>query len=53
MGVVFQVWPKQQVFILHYLCVQPISKEMFDDALKELQDEDYLIVTNKVIRLCS
>ncbi|KAK7115466.1 DNA replication licensing factor mcm4-A-like [Littorina saxatilis] len=31
----------------------PISKEMFDDALKELQDEDYLIVTNKVIRLCS
>lgn len=31
----------------------PISKDMFDEALKELQDEDYLIVTNKVIRLCS
>ncbi|XP_076470812.1 DNA replication licensing factor mcm4-like [Babylonia areolata] len=31
----------------------PISKEMFDDALRELQDEDFLIVTNKVIRLCS
>jgi hypothetical protein len=33
--------------------LQPISKDMFDEALKELQDEDYLIVTNKVIRLCS
>ncbi|XP_005096782.1 DNA replication licensing factor mcm4-A [Aplysia californica] len=31
----------------------PITKEMFDDALRELQDEDFLIVTNKVIRLCS
>ncbi|KAL8566321.1 DNA replication licensing factor mcm4-A [Nucella lapillus] len=31
----------------------PISKEMFDNALRELQDEDFLIVTNKVIRLCS
>lgn len=31
----------------------PITREMFDDALKELQDEDFLIVTNKVIRLCS
>ncbi|ESO98208.1 hypothetical protein LOTGIDRAFT_206222 [Lottia gigantea] len=30
----------------------PVTKDMFDDALKELQDEDYLIVTNKVIRLC-
>ncbi|CAG5124882.1 unnamed protein product [Candidula unifasciata] len=31
----------------------PITKEMFDDALRDLQDEDFLIVTNKVIRLCS
>jgi len=31
----------------------PITKEMFDEALRELQDEDFLIVTNKVIRLCS
>jgi len=31
----------------------PITREMFDEALKELQDEDFLIVTNKVIRLCS
>ncbi|XP_041376260.1 DNA replication licensing factor MCM4-like [Gigantopelta aegis] len=31
----------------------PITKDMFDDALRELQDEDFLIVTNKVIRLCA
>lgn len=30
----------------------PISREAYDDALKELQEEDYLIVTNKLIRLC-
>lgn len=29
-----------------------ITKDMFDDALKELQEEDFLIVTNKLIRLC-
>ena len=33
------------------LFLQPITKDMFDDALRELQDEDFLIVTNKVIRL--
>ncbi|XP_067652856.1 DNA replication licensing factor mcm4-A-like [Haliotis asinina] len=31
----------------------PITRDMFDEALKELQDEDFLIVTNKVIRLCT
>lgn len=31
----------------------PVPKEMFEDALKELQDEDFLIVTNKLIRLCA
>jgi hypothetical protein len=31
---------------------QPVTKDMFEDALKELQDEDFLIVTNKLIRLC-
>ncbi|KAL3859998.1 hypothetical protein ACJMK2_010175 [Sinanodonta woodiana] len=31
----------------------PLTKEMFEDALKELQDEDFLIVTNKLIRLCA
>lgn len=30
----------------------PVTKDMFEDALKELQDEDFLIVTNKLIRLC-
>ncbi|XP_033755282.1 DNA replication licensing factor mcm4-A-like isoform X2 [Pecten maximus] len=30
----------------------PISRESYDDALKELQEEDFLIVTNKLIRLC-
>ncbi|KAK3086222.1 hypothetical protein FSP39_015423 [Pinctada imbricata] len=29
-----------------------VTKDMFDDALKELQEEDFLIVTNKLIRLC-
>ncbi|XP_074644247.1 DNA replication licensing factor mcm4-A-like [Tubulanus polymorphus] len=29
-----------------------ITKEMFDNALKELQDEDLIIVVNKMIRLC-
>lgn len=41
------------IFFSFFFKKQPISKEMFDDALKELQDEDFLIVTNKVIRLCS
>lgn len=41
------------LWIYFFFFKQPISKEMFDDALKELQDEDFLIVTNKVIRLCS
>ena len=35
------------------LSFQPVPKEMFEDALKELQDEDFLIVTNKLIRLCA
>ncbi|KAJ8302791.1 hypothetical protein KUTeg_019187 [Tegillarca granosa] len=30
----------------------PVTKDLFEDALKELQDEDFLIVTNKLIRLC-
>ncbi|XP_064599538.1 LOW QUALITY PROTEIN: DNA replication licensing factor mcm4-B-like [Liolophura sinensis] len=30
----------------------PITKDMFDDALKDLQDDDYLIRTNQLIRLC-
>ncbi|XP_052817701.1 DNA replication licensing factor mcm4-like isoform X2 [Mya arenaria] len=31
----------------------PVPKDLFEEALKELQDEDFLIVTNKVIRLCA
>lgn len=30
----------------------PITREMFDDALRDLQDEDFLVVTNRLIRLC-
>ena len=35
------------------LSLQPVHKDLFEEALKELQDEDFLIVTNKVIRLCT
>ena len=31
--------------------LQMIPRDMFDDALKELQDEDRIVVTNRVIRL--
>ncbi|XP_060571746.1 DNA replication licensing factor MCM4-like [Ruditapes philippinarum] len=31
----------------------PVPRDLFEEALKELQDEDFLIVTNKVIRLCA
>lgn len=31
----------------------PVPRDLFEEGLKELQDEDFLIVTNKVIRLCS
>ncbi|CAJ1099186.1 DNA replication licensing factor mcm4-A-like [Octopus vulgaris] len=30
----------------------PITRELFDDALRDLQDEDFLVVTNRLIRLC-
>jgi len=30
-----------------------VTREMFEDALKDLQDDDFLIVTGKTIRLCS
>jgi DNA replication licensing factor MCM4 len=30
-----------------------VTREMFEDALKDLQDDDFLIVTGKTIRLCA
>uniref|UniRef100_A0A0L8GX45 DNA replication licensing factor MCM4 n=1 Tax=Octopus bimaculoides TaxID=37653 RepID=A0A0L8GX45_OCTBM len=30
----------------------PITKELFEDALRDLQDEDFLVATNRLIRLC-
>lgn len=43
----------------HFLCsvpllsfrLQAITKELFDEALRALADDDYLTVTGKTIRL--
>lgn len=34
-----------------WLCFQAITKELFDEALRSLADEDMLTVTGKTIRL--
>ncbi|GAB1599558.1 DNA replication licensing factor mcm4-A-like [Argonauta hians] len=30
----------------------PITREVFEEALRDLQDEDFLVVTNRLIRVC-
>lgn len=32
-------------------CFQAITKELFDEALRALADDDYLTVTGKTVRL--
>lgn len=31
--------------------VQPVTRDQFDDALRHLKDEDFLIVTGRTVRI--
>lgn len=50
-GCTFQLGNQTRSWLIILFVLQAITKDMFDEALRALADEDYLTVTGKTVRL--